>query len=181
MPLSSAGGTATAPRISIRSAQSQDDIALTRALFIEYAESLDFSLCFQGFDTEMAEFPESYLPPDGCLLIASLDREAAGAVGLRTLHDGGSDRACEMKRLYVKPACRGYGVGELFVHRVIGEAGARGYGCIRLDTLPSMTSARQIYGAFGFVPIGNYNNSPMDGIEHFELDLSQAQASYSMD
>ncbi|MBH61822.1 MAG: hypothetical protein CL569_05115 [Alphaproteobacteria bacterium] len=88
MPLRSAGGTATAPRISIRSAQSQDYIALTRTLFIEYAESLDFSLCFQGFDTEIAELPGSYLPLDGCLLIASLDGEAAGAAGLRTLHDG---------------------------------------------------------------------------------------------
>lgn len=158
--------------ISLRRAESDDDIARTKALFVEYADSLDFSLCFQGFDREMEEFPGAYAPPLGCLLIAYADQGAAGAVGLRPLESRGSTRRCEMKRLYVRPNYRKRGVGQQLVRRIITEAKEMGYLAMRLDTLPSMRSAREIYGAYGFVPVENYNDSPLDGIEHFELDLT---------
>ena len=157
---------------SIRCAVSDADIALAKALFFEYAESLDFSLCFQGFDVEMDQFPGSYGPPGGCLLIGAVGEEPAGAVGLRPISVADGDGLCEMKRLYVRPSLRKLGIGQQLVHDVISEARSRGYRAMRLDTLPSMKSAREIYGAVGFVPIGNYNVSPLDGIEHFELDLT---------
>ena len=158
--------------ISFCRAESDDDIARTKALFVEYADSLDFSLCFQGFDREMKEFPGAYAPPLGCLLIAYADQGAAGAVGLRPLESQDSTRLCEMKRLYVRPNYRKRGVGQQLVRRIITEAKEMGYLAMRLDTLPSMRSAREIYGAYGFVPVENYNDSPLDGIEHFELDLT---------
>ncbi len=158
--------------ISLRRAESDDDIARTKALFVEYADSLDFSLCFQGFDREMEEFPGAYAPPLGCLLIAYADQGAVGAVGLRPLESRGSTRRCEMKRLYVRPNYRKRGVGQQLVRRIITEAKEMGYLAMRFDTLPSMRSAREIYGAYGFVPVENYNDSPLDGIEHFELDLT---------
>lgn len=158
--------------ISIRHAVSEGDIALTKVLFFEYAESLDFSLCFQGFDTEMDQFPGAYAPPEGSLLIAFAETEAAGAVGLRPLDAKDGGLLCEMKRLYVRPAYRKLGIGQELVRRVVGEAKGRGYRAMCLDTLPTMKSARMIYGAFGFLPIGNYNDSPLDGVEHFQLDLT---------
>ena len=158
--------------ISLRRAESDDDVARTRALFVEYAGSLDFSLCFQGFDREMKEFPGAYAPPLGCLLIACADQDAAGAVGLRPLGSRDSTRLCEMKRLYVRPNYRKRGIGQRLVRCVIAEAREKGYLAMRLDTLPSMRSAREIYGACGFVPVENYNDSPLDGVEHFELDLT---------
>ena len=158
--------------ISIRCAVSDVDVALAKALFFEYAESLDFSLCFQGFDAEMDKFPGSYGPPTGCLLIGFVGEEPAGAVGLRPISVADGGGLCEMKRLYVRPSARKLGIGRRLVHDVINEARSHGYRAMRLDTLPVMKSAREIYRAFGFVPIGNYNDSPMDGIEHFELDLT---------
>lgn len=155
----------------IRSVEDHADIASAKALFLEYAESLDFSLCFQGFDTEMEQFPGAYAPPSGCLLLAVAGDDTAGVVGMRPLET--KDAAiCEMKRLYVRPQYRKLGFGQQLVQHLITEARGRGYRTMRLDTLPSMQSARTIYGAFGFVPIANYNDSPMDGIEHFELDLT---------
>ena len=167
-----AGNRSRESDISIRCAESNADIALAKALFFEYAESLDFSLCFQGFDVEMDQFPGSYGPPGGCLLIGFVGEEPAGAVGLRPIRAAGNSDLCEMKRLYVRPNSRNLGIGRRLVHDVISDARSRGYRTMRLDTLPSMKSAREIYGAFGFVPIGNYNDSPLDGIEHFELDLT---------
>ena len=167
-----AGNRGIESDISIRCAESGADVALAKALFFEYAESLDFSLCFQGFDVEMEKFPGSYGPPRGCLLIGFVGGEPAGAVGLRPMSVAGDEGLCEMKRLYVRPGSRALGIGQRLVRDVISEARSRGYRAMRLDTLPSMKSAREIYGAFGFKPIGNYNESPLDGIEHFELALS---------
>ena len=158
--------------ISIRCAEHPVDVARAKELFLEYAESLDFSLCFQGFDVEMEQFPGSYAPPDGCLLIAFVSEEPAGVVGLRPIGSADGDGLCEMKRLFVRPRFRKLGIGQLLVRDVIGEAQSRGYLAMRLDTLPSMKSAREIYATFGFVPVGNYNDSPLDDIEHFELDLT---------
>ena len=160
------------PSFAIRNATGDEDVTLTKSLFLEYAESLNFSLCFQGFDAEMENFPGAYSPPDGCLLIAHSGGDSAGAVGLRPLEARGGRRFCEMKRLYVRPDYRALGIGQYLVKRLVAEARERGYHYMRLDTLPSMMSARQIYGAFGFVPTGNYNDSSLDGIEHFELDLT---------
>jgi putative acetyltransferase len=147
------------------------DIEAARVLVEEYARSLDFSLCFQDFDTEMKDFPGAYASPDGCLLVAIASGAPAGVVALRPLGDPDA-RTCEMKRLYVRPAYRRLKVGRLLVENLVEFARRRGYSRLRLDTHPSMTAARGIYRDMGFRRIANYNASTLDGIEHFELLLA---------
>jgi putative acetyltransferase len=155
----------------IRDAAGPADIAIVRALFERYAQSLNFSLCFQGFDRELAGLPGDYARPRGRLLIAWLGPEAAGVVGLRPL----SDEICEMKRLYVPPERRGHGIGEALVDRVIAEARAIGYRAMRLDTVPAtMAKAIALYRARGFRSIPAYYDVPVAEMEFMELALDPA-------
>ena len=101
--------------VQINFAQSQSDFDNARRLFIEYAETLGFSLCFQGFDEELENLPGKYATPDGCILLAWDELVCAGCVGLRPL----SETVCEMKRLYVKPDYRGTGLGRLLAEKIV--------------------------------------------------------------
>ena len=138
-----------------------------RELFREYQAELGVDLCFQGFDRELAELPGDYGPPDGSLLVASVDGELAGCVALRRLGDG----VCEMKRLYVRPAFRRRRVGRALAETVIATARERGYGRMRLDTLPSMTEASALYRSLGFREIAPYYRNPVPGARFLELEL----------
>ncbi|MBI1206941.1 MAG: GNAT family N-acetyltransferase [Azospirillum sp.] len=141
-----------------------------RDLFREYAQSLGFSLCFQGFDEELAGLPGRYARPQGEFLLGLADRAPVGCIALRPLEPG----LCEMKRLFVRPAFRGSGLGRALTLAIIAAARGRGYRAIRLDTTESMTVARGIYGKLGFRPIAPYNASPLPDLKHFELDLGGA-------
>jgi putative acetyltransferase len=141
-------------------------IPVVRRLFEEYAASLPIALDFQGFAAEVAALPGAYAPPAGRLLVAE-DREPAGCVALRPL---GGD-VCEMKRLYVRPAYRARGVGHLLAARAIGEARGAGYRLMRLDTLPSMVSARRLYESLGFRETAPYTHNPVPGTAFLELRL----------
>ena len=145
--------------IDIRPAEPPGDLPTVRALFLEYAEGLGFDLCFQGFEAELATLPGKYAPPAGRLLLAWLGDEAVGCVALRPLPDG----ACEMKRLYVRPAARGLQVGRRLAERICDEARAAGYRRILLDTLPAMTEAVRLYKALGFRPVEPYVFNPIEG------------------
>jgi putative acetyltransferase len=138
-----------------------------RELFEEYAGSLPVDLSFQGFEQELRGLPGEYAPPRGRLLLALDGEAAAGCVALRPL---GGD-ACEMKRLYVRAAWRGSGLGRLLARTVIGDARAIGYGRMRLDTLPAMGAARGLYRALGFRPIAPYRHNPVPGAAFLELPL----------
>jgi len=129
-------------------AESVSQIAFLRELFVEYAQSLGFSLCFQGFDQELAGLPGDYAPPEGRLLLLMVANDAAGCVALHKI-DGS---ICEMKRLYVRPAFRGSGVGRALAEAVLAEGRAAGYRRMRLDTLPSMGRAIALYESLGFRP-----------------------------
>lgn len=142
-------------------------VAIVKGLFQEYAESLGFDLEFQGFAEELATLPGRYAPPAGRLLLATLDGAPAGCVALRPLERD----VCEMKRLYVRPACRGHGVGRILARRIIDEAQSAGYRRMRLDTLPSMAAARRLYAEFGFRPILPYYPNAVPGTAFLELDL----------
>ena len=154
--------------IHITRAEAPKDIEAVKALFIEYAESLDFELCFQDFDHEMATFPAKYTPPEGGLLLARDEAgEAVGAVGLWRLGDG----ICEMKRLYARPASRGKSVGRKLAQAIVGMARDLGYRRMRLDTLPSMVAARKLYETVGFRETRAYTVNPIAGALFMELEL----------
>lgn len=143
-------------------------IDVVRALFTEYAESLGFSLCFQGFDQELAELPGKYVPPRGRLLLGLVDGQPAGCVALRPLGDG----VCELKRLYVRPAFRKSGLGRALLDRILAEARGAGYRQMRLDTIVGkMDRAIAMYRRYGFREIAPYGEHPVEGTIDMELEL----------
>jgi putative acetyltransferase len=143
------------------------DLSAIRAMLLEYADGLKVDLCFQGFTRELAELPGDYVPPRGALYIAHQDGEPVGMVALRGRDDG----RAEMKRLYVRPAARGSGLGRQLIEHVIAAARARGYASIVLDTLPVMHSAQRLYEEFGFRDVEPYYHSPIAGTRFMGLDL----------
>ncbi len=153
--------------IEIRPAEGDVELARARSLFVEYANSLDFSLCFQGFDAEMASLPGKYAPPSGALLLAWVDGRAMGVVALRDL----GDQIAEMKRLYVKPEARGLQLGRKLAEAIIAEARARGYQRMRIDTLQRMQAANALYDALGFYEIAPYTPNPQADVRYREVAL----------
>lgn len=149
-------------------ANTADDVQRARTLFEEYASGLGFSLCFQSFDQELANLPGDYAPPDGRLLLAAEGDELAGCIAMRKLEP----HVCEMKRLYLRPAYRGRGLGRTLVHSIIDEARKLGYTLMRLDTVPGrMDEAIALYRSIGFIEIGPYCKNPVEGAKFMELDL----------
>ena len=152
-------------------AEGAEALALVRQLFVEYGDSLEVDLAFQGFDQELAGLPGAYASPGGGLLLAFDGEEPAGCVAFRPLEPGIS----EMKRLYVRPSARGAGWGRRLTERVVSEARAAGYQRMRLDTLPSMHAALRLYIAMGFREISAYRHNPVAGTRFLELDLRPAR------
>jgi putative acetyltransferase len=149
-------------------AESVAQIAQARELFLEYAQSLGFSLCFQSFDKELAGLPGDYAPSEGRLLLAEFEGQLAGCVALHRL-DG---EICEMKRLYLRPQFRGKGLGRALAETIIAEARAIGYECMRLDTVePIMKDAVTMYRRLGFNEIAPYCPNPIEGALYMELKL----------
>jgi GNAT superfamily N-acetyltransferase len=139
-----------------------------RELFVEYAQSLGFSLCFQGFDEELADLAGNYAPPAGRLLLATIDGQSAGCAGLHKLED----EVCEMKRFYVRPLWRGFGLGRTLAEAIIDEARQLGYGKMRLDTIAgTMDNAIRLYRQLGFKEIAAYRQNPIPEALYMELEL----------
>ncbi len=154
--------------LSIVAADSPAQIALARELFLEYAKSLNFSLCFQSFDQELAGLPGDYAPPNGRLLLAEYDGQLAGCIALHELGPG----ICEMKRLYLRPEFRGKGLGRALAEKLIEDARQIGYERMRLDTVePAMKGAVALYRQLGFREIPPYRENPIAGALYMELDL----------
>jgi putative acetyltransferase len=144
------------------------EIDTARVLFEEYAASLEINLCFQNFDKELAGLPGDYAPPSGRLYLAVENDEVAGCIALRKIGEG----ICEMKRLYVRPAFRGMGLGRKLTERIVEDARAIGYERMRLDTLPGkMDQAIGIYRSLGFKEIEPYYDNPIEGAAFMELEL----------
>jgi len=149
-------------------AESPAQLAQARELFLEYAQSLGFSLCFQNFDQELASLPGGYAPPEGRLLLAEYEGQLVGCVALHKLEPG----TCEMKRLYLRPTMRGKGLGRILADRILAEARQIGYQRMRLDTVePVMKDAVAMYRKLGFEEIAPYRANPMSGVIYMELQL----------
>lgn len=160
-----------AAAISLRPAQFPDDLQTVRDLFLDYQTGLGIDLCFQGFEAELAELPGAYAPPEGALLLACVDGEPAGCCALRPLYNTDHLNACEMKRLFVRPAFRGFGLGRLLVERVLSDGQLAGYTTMLLDTLSDMETARALYQEVGFVEVAPYYHNPIPGAHYLKVDL----------
>lgn len=145
-----------------------EQIEIVRKLFIEYQQWLNFSLCFQGFDKELADLPGKYTPPKGRLYLAEVDGTTAGCIALRPMDEEG---VCEMKRLYVRDAFRGKKLGRVLTEKILADAKEIGYRTMRLDTLQRMETARTLYTKLGFKIIPAYYNNPMNEVVYMELQL----------
>ena len=161
----------TAPTIELLTPATPELIALTRAIFREYAEQLGVDLCFQNFDAELATLPGDYAPPQGALLLASVDGEIAGCGALRSLADVDYPNACEMKRVYVRPAFRRFGIGRLLVRALMDHGIRAGYSNLLLDTLDDMEAARGLYQSLGFEEIPPYYFNPIAGAHYLRVAL----------
>ncbi len=158
---------------AIRQARTPADMNEARALFEEYAAWLDVDLCFQGFADELATLPGSYAPPRGRLLLAGPPGAAVGCIALRPLLEIGvpADSVAEVKRLYVRPAARGTGLGLRLAQTLLDEARTLGYREVKLDTLGQMTQAHALYARLGFVECAPYYHNPHLGVVYMSLAL----------
>ena len=144
-------------------------------LFREYTEMLvegdpkfQVYLDLQNYEEELRHLEHKYGPPGGKLILAMEDGVAAGCIAMKQMDEPGR---CELKRLYVRPAFRGRGLGRGLTDRIIAAARESGYQEMLLDTLPFLQSAQRIYRAAGFREIEKYNDSPMDDATYMKLEL----------
>lgn len=159
------------PSVELVSPTSPIQLAATREIFREYANGLGIDLCFQSFDEELAGLPGEYANPRGSLLLAMVDGELAGCCALRPLDTADYPNASEMKRLYVRRAFRGFGLGRLLAEAILDAARLAGYSSVLLDTLDDMETARALYEELGFVSIPPYYFNPIPGAHYLKADL----------
>lgn len=163
--------TAPLPVIQLITPRSTDELESVRDIFREYARGLGVDLCFQSFDQELANLPGEYAAPRGALLLASVDGEVAGCCALRPLDSADYPNAAEMKRLYVRKAFRGFGLGRRLAEAVLDAARQAGYASVLLDTLDDMEAARALYVELGFEEIPPYYHNPIPGAHYLKVDL----------
>jgi putative acetyltransferase len=162
--------TAT-PTLSLKQAISPDEIDAARSLFTDYQADLGIDLCFQGFAAELQCLPGEYAEPTGALVLAYVDGMPAGCCAFRPLVHSDHLNACEMKRLFVRKAFRGFGLGRLLVEEIVSQARIAGYTTMLLDTLSDMESARALYQEAGFYEVAPYYHNPIAGAHYLKVDL----------
>ncbi len=160
-----------APPVHIVQAVGPEELAAARDIILEYTHSLGVDLAFQSVHDELADLPGDYGLPHGALLLALVDGAVAGCCALRPLADADYPNACEMKRLYVRKAFRGFGLGRLLAERTLDAARGAGYACVLLDTLNDMEAARALYDELGFREIPPYYHNPIPGAHYLKADL----------
>jgi len=148
-------------------AQTDEDFETARKLLVEYVDSLGFDLSFQDIEQELADLPNHFALPQGCLLLAIHDSQAAGCVALKRFENSG----CEMERLYVKPQFQRLGIGRALAENIITQAKKLGYDFMRLHTILPREAARNLYFSLGFEDIEPYCYNPMENVAFMELKL----------
>ena len=137
------------------------------ALFKEYAVWLGIDLKFQNFDAELADLPTVYGPPGGAIILGMVDGNCIACVAVRKL----SADVAELKRMYVKPAWQGKGVGTNLLKAALEMAKNLGYATIKLDTLNHMHSAIQLYEKHGFERTNAYYHNPNETAVYMQKTL----------
>jgi len=148
-------------------AKTDTEFETGKALFQEYAESLNVDLCFQNFSGELETIAQQYNLPAGGLYLSFCDGLPAGCAGVRKL----DDETAELKRMFVKDEYRGYKIGVKLLQLAIDLAKQLGYSKLRLDTLEDMVKAQQLYQSFGFYEIPAYRYNPLGGTIYMEKQL----------
>ena len=159
------------PTITLLTPRSPHEIAAAQQIFSEYAAALQVDLCFQDFDSELADLPGEYAEPAGALLLAKVDGEVAGCCALRPLAGVDYANAAEMKRLYVRKPFRRFGLGRELAEAILVAARVAGYHSVLLDTLDDMETARALYTDLGFYEIPPYYHNPIAGAHYLKVDL----------
>ena len=159
------------PSIRLFTPDLPQEWADVRTIFQEYADSLDVDLAFQNFSEELSELPGEYAAPRGVLLLAEVDGSIAGCCALRPLDASDYPNAAEMKRLYVRKAFRGFGLGRQLAEAIMDAARQAGYACVLLDTLDGMEAARALYAELGFFEIPPYYHNPLAGSHYLKADI----------
>ena len=142
-----------------------DDI---RQLITDYNKALGLDLSFQDIETELADLPAKYSPPDGRLYCALADN--GEVIGCIAYHRHSDDR-CEMKRLFVRPEFRELHAGRQLIEKLLEAAKADGYSEMVLDTITPLQSAIHLYKKYGFEECGTYYNNPMDDVVYMKKKL----------
>lgn len=159
------------PCVAVDTATTAQDMANAAQLFREYANSLGIDLAFQHFEHELATLPGDYAAPRGCLLLAYVDGQLAGCCALRPLDNVDTPNAAEMKRLYVRKAFRGFGLGRQLAESTLDAARQMGYACVLLDTLDDMEAARNLYTDLGFESTDPYYYNPIAGAHYLKAEI----------
>lgn len=181
------------PAVVLLTPDEAHELEAARLIFRDYAASLGIDLDFQNFDQELAALPGEYVEPRGTLLLALVDpahvrdeagratptlvradgrvAHVAGCCALRPLDSADYVNAAEMKRLYVRPGFRGLGLGRQLAEAILDAARGAGYGCVLLDTLDEMESARALYEDLGFAEVPPFYHNPIAGAHYLKVDL----------
>ncbi len=159
------------PDIELFTPAAAADMLAVREIFLEYASTLSVDLDFQDFSSELATLPGDYAPPRGALLLARVEDAVAGCCALRPMDNSDYPNAAEMKRLYVRKAFRGFGLGRELTEAILDEARRAGYSTVLLDTLDEMEAARALYEDLGFEEIPPYYHNPHAGAHYLKVDL----------
>ena len=160
------------PVINLLTPVTPAQLDAARQIFRDYATSIGVDLCFQNFDAELAALPGEYVGSQGALLLAMVDGEVAGCGALRPLVDVDYANACEMKRLFVRPAFRRFGLGRLLAQALLDRGLQAGYSVMLLDTLDAMEAARGLYASLGFEEIPPYYFNPVAGAHYLKAMLA---------
>lgn len=141
------------------------ELETVRQLFLDYQQELNADLCFQSFEAELKDPLKKYGPPTGSLVLAYYQDKPAGCIALQPLPEAG---VCEMKRLYVVPSFRKFGIGRKLVQAILDDAKALGYHTMKLDTLDRLQPAIQLYKDFGFTDASAYYANPLEGVVYMQ-------------
>lgn len=159
------------PVIQLKSTHSDAEITALRSLIREYALTLSVDLCFQDLEGELALLPGDYGAPRGALVSVWVNQQLAGCCALRPLDTSDYLLASEMKRLYVRQAHRGLGLGRQLAEAILDAARIADYQHVLLDTLSDMEAARALYVELGFVEIPPYYHNPIAGAHYLMARL----------